>query len=52
MQDDQTRRALLDGRWDEPKVGGGIYTEVLNKAREAKAFWIRRVTTTVACRAS
>jgi hypothetical protein len=36
MQDDQTRRALLDGRWDEPQVGGGIYTEVLNKAREDK----------------
>ena len=33
---DETRRALLDGRWDEPQVGGGIYTEVLNKAREEK----------------
>ena len=39
MQDDQTRRALLDGRWDEPKVGGGIYTEVLNKAREDKRIF-------------
>ncbi len=36
MLDDETRRALLDGRWDEPQVGGGIYTEVLNKAREEK----------------
>ena len=36
MLDDETRRALLDGRWDEPQVGGGIYTEVLNKAREDK----------------
>jgi phage terminase large subunit len=36
MLNDETRRALLDGRWDEPQVGGGIYTEVLNKAREDK----------------
>src|SRR6516162_11704210 len=31
---DEIRRALLDGRWDEPIVGGAIYTEALSAARE------------------
>ena len=33
MLPDQTRRALLDGRWDEPIVGGAIYTDQLQAAR-------------------
>ena len=34
MLPDQTRRALLDGRWDEPIVGGAIYKDQLAAARE------------------
>ena len=30
---DEIRRALLDGRWDEPIVGGAIYAEALSLAR-------------------
>lgn len=30
---DEIRRALLDGRWDEPVVGGAIYSEALSLAR-------------------
>jgi hypothetical protein len=33
MLPEQTRKALLEGRWDEPVVGGGIYTEQLAQAR-------------------
>ncbi len=32
--DDQTRAALLDGRWDDPVVGGAIYHDQIVKARE------------------
>jgi hypothetical protein len=30
---DEIRRALLDGRWDEPIVGGAIYADALSAAR-------------------
>ena len=30
---DEIRRALLDGRWDDPIVGGAIYAEALSLAR-------------------
>lgn len=30
---DEIRRALLDGRWDEPVVGGAIYADALTAAR-------------------
>lgn len=31
--DPETRAALLDGRWDEPTVGGAIYVDSINVAR-------------------
>ncbi len=31
--DDQTRAALLDGRWDEPRVDGAIYFTQVSQAR-------------------
>ena len=31
---DNLRKALLDGRWDEPTIDGAIYNEELAKARE------------------
>ncbi len=34
MLPDQVRRALLDGRWDEPIIGGAIYADQLRSARE------------------
>lgn len=33
MLPEETRKALLDGRWDMPSVDGAIYGEHINKAR-------------------
>lgn len=34
MLPQEIRRALLEGRWDEPIIGGAIYADALTQARE------------------